>query len=100
MSAQHTPGLDIAAQSAAFTYTVERFMRSGDGSDPRVPPTEGEVIDALYSLRANASVATVIEAELLAALRMIESNCDGSASGQQIARIAHAAIAKATGSAT
>lgn len=41
-----------------FTYTVERFMRAGDGSDPRVPPTESEVSDALYALRAAIVKAT------------------------------------------
>ena len=42
----------ITMQAAAFTYTVERFMRAGDGSDPRVPPTETEVAEAMYALRA------------------------------------------------
>lgn len=42
----------LLPQAMAFTYTVERFMRAGDGSDPRVPPTEGEVADAMYALRA------------------------------------------------
>jgi hypothetical protein len=42
----------ITMQAAAFTYTVERFMRAGDGSDPRVPPTEAEVAEAMYALRA------------------------------------------------
>lgn len=42
----------VLVQVTAFTYTVERFVRAGDGSDPRVPPTESEVADALYALRA------------------------------------------------
>lgn len=42
----------IMQQAAAFTETIERFMRAGDGSDPRTPPTEAEVSDAMYSLRA------------------------------------------------
>lgn len=62
MSAQHPPGPWhfplIAEQAMTFTYTVERFMRAGDGSDPRVPPTESEVSDALYALRAAIVKAT------------------------------------------
>lgn len=49
---------DTAARALAFTYTVERFMRAGDGSDPRVPPTEAEVAQALYALRAHIAKAT------------------------------------------
>ena len=48
----------IFAQTMAFTYTVESFLRAGDGSDPRVPPTEAEVADAMYALRAAIDRAT------------------------------------------
>lgn len=48
----------LTLQAAAFTNTVERFMRDGDGSDPRVPPTEAEVAEALYALRAAIAKAT------------------------------------------
>ncbi|HTH08057.1 MAG TPA: hypothetical protein VMA55_00680 [Acidovorax sp.] len=62
MSPQHMPDADdldadsdvslIFVQAMAFTYAVESFMRSGDGSDPRVPPSEAEVAEAMYALRA------------------------------------------------
>lgn len=49
-AAQHTPGPhDIYAQATAFTETIERFLRA---DDDRVPPTESEVAEALYALRA------------------------------------------------
>ncbi len=57
-SAQHTPGPDLNAMTLAFTYTVERFMRDGDGSDSRVAPTESEVAEAMYALRAAIAKAT------------------------------------------
>jgi len=40
----------MAAQAAAFTLTVERFLRT-DIDDGRVPPTEAEVAAAMYALR-------------------------------------------------
>lgn len=48
----------VIPQAMAFTYTVESFMRAGDGSDPRVPPTEAEVAEAMYALRAAIAKAT------------------------------------------
>jgi hypothetical protein len=41
---------EVLPQAMAFTYTVERFMRADD--DDRVPPTEAEVAEAMYALRA------------------------------------------------
>lgn len=46
----------IFAQTAAFTYVVERFMRADD--DDRVPPTEAEVAEAMHALRAAIVKAT------------------------------------------
>lgn len=48
----------ILLQAMAFTLTVERFLRDGDGSDPRVAPTESEVAEAMYALRAAIARAT------------------------------------------
>lgn len=75
--AQHTPGplaekvtringaIDTLAgcaavlpQAMAFTETVERFFRGGDGSDPRAPTTESEVAEAMYALRSAIAKAT------------------------------------------
>jgi hypothetical protein len=50
----------ITAQTLAFTETVERFFRGGDGSDPRVPITEAEVSNALYALRAAVTKASEV----------------------------------------
>lgn len=77
MSAQHTPGpvaerveraqktidtlvkcLVVLPQALAFTYTVERFMCAGNGIDPRVPPTESEVSEAMRALRATIARVT------------------------------------------
>lgn len=75
--AQHTPGpidakverikqaidrltecAEILPEAAAFTHTVERFLRAGDIDEPRKPPSESEVIQALYALRATIAKAT------------------------------------------
>lgn len=58
---------DIDAMAVAFTLTVERFLRSGDGSDPRTPPTEAEVVQAMYALRAAIAKRSTLQAEVMPA---------------------------------
>lgn len=53
---KHTPTpADIYVQALAFTYTVEHFVRA---DDDRVPPTEAEVAEAMYALRAAIAKTT------------------------------------------
>ena len=73
MSAQHTPGRDEPTareqkrkvamcesalfQAQEFTLLVERFIR-GDLPEGIEPAIEGQVTDAMYSLRAAIAKAT------------------------------------------
>jgi hypothetical protein len=59
VSTQHGPTtLDIYAMTLFFTGTVERYLRAGDGTDPRTPPTKVEVARAMCALCAAIAQAT------------------------------------------
>jgi len=98
-AAKHTPGPWQIAEAVQSRYTptnMRRVRAVDEGHD------HGAVCE-VYGVRDDsvaAANARLIAAapELLAALVNIERNCGGSVTEQYIARLARAAIAKATGS--